>query len=1166
MTRYIKTVCFMGALTALAGCSAQNETNDAQQSEPFAGFEFISTAHAQEAQGCVQTGCSVGVCDYNTGRCVECRSGSDCMSSNAPICSNNRCIPCSAEHSCYSGFCDTRTGQCVECINDSDCGSRERGVCVSKMCMACSASNCSFTCNDITGKCEQIVVQPEPEPCIHCTGPIWRPPHHGTVIILPTVLNANETEPEITSYNVNAQVNGMYAVVSTEFTISNSNDRALEGELQFPLPDDAVVSGYAININGMMVEASVVEKKKARIAFENEVKKGIDPGLVEQIKGNVYRTRIYPIPEKGSRRVRVVYTTPLAIAPNGDAALPLPMPKKKLKSRDISISVASNMPQPVIGGLGNAQFASARSQWVVDSHETDVTPNEDILVSMPQLPDVLTSIEKNGDDIFFAASVKVGNGSAQSIAMPSSWRIIWDASGSRAPNDIEQAMTLIKQLPESAKYELHVFRNTLEPVQTFKTRSQLVAFLSGLAYDGGTNFQVLEKLVDQKFAGQTLFFTDGMDTMAGALPEFGAKSTAIVSGAARDISTMRKICGGRAYNMSIMTGKQALQQILKPSPVVSAFRSNAVQNVEGIGMPANGRVTVLGRINNEKAKAVLELSNGRSITLDFASSSLTSGNTIGTAWATRRIDALSPRPSENREELLALGRRFGVVSPVSSMIVLETLNQFMEYNIEPPASRADIYREWSRMRPSEANIQAREREEQNRWMTKLAAEWKGRVTWWNNPIPLKWEKDIAPARDNNRAVITLLRPGSRDESSADFESAAVPSELAEDSMSERSVESIGGGSNGSNSASRGSSSDDSDDGEPRSAAMTKGGGGSSARKSVSAYSGASGEAETVDARVTVKAWDPSTPYLQAIKDAESIYKLPDSAYKEYLKQRAQYASSPAFFFDCANYFLNKKQTDLAIRILSNLSEISINDVSLLRIYAWRLRENGDYDNAIMILKKVSDLRPDENVSWRDLALTYTMRAKKNHSAQDAELALSYYHRAAFKSSKRFDAIYTAVVALEEFNELAAWCKRENWSDEAPIIPTIDPRFSDILDTDLRIAMMWDADNTDIDLHVVEPSGEEVYYKHKRSMTGGMISYDVTTGYGPEEILYKIAPKGQYTVKTKYFSSHQQSLVGPATITVMYYTNWGRKNQESHIMSLRLDKQKDVVVVGNIEVK
>lgn len=62
----------------------------------------------------------------------------------------------------------------------------------------------------------------------------------------------------------------------------------------------------------------------ARVAFKTETRRNIGQGLIKHIKGNLYRTRIYPLHANGERRIHLTYTTPLAIAPNGDAALLLP--------------------------------------------------------------------------------------------------------------------------------------------------------------------------------------------------------------------------------------------------------------------------------------------------------------------------------------------------------------------------------------------------------------------------------------------------------------------------------------------------------------------------------------------------------------------------------------------------------------------------------------------------------------------------------------------------------------------------------------------------------------------------------------------------------------------------------------------------------------------------
>lgn len=90
----------------------------------------------------------------------------------------------------------------------------------------------------------------------------------------------------------------MENLAETEVTLvfRNPNSRVMEGELAYPLPAGATVQGYALDINGRMVDGVPVPKKKARVIFENEVRRQIDPGLVEWSGGNMFKTRVYPIP------------------------------------------------------------------------------------------------------------------------------------------------------------------------------------------------------------------------------------------------------------------------------------------------------------------------------------------------------------------------------------------------------------------------------------------------------------------------------------------------------------------------------------------------------------------------------------------------------------------------------------------------------------------------------------------------------------------------------------------------------------------------------------------------------------------------------------------------------------------------------------------------------
>ncbi|MBR1587454.1 MAG: hypothetical protein IJ658_03920, partial [Kiritimatiellae bacterium] len=403
-------------------------------------------------------------------------------------------------------------------------------------------------------------------------------------MVRPVNLRADEKPVSIASYAVEARVSGAFATVRASIAVSNPNGRPLEGALEFPLPDGASVCGYALDINGVMTDGVVVKKEKARVAFEEEVKKGVDPGLVEHVQGNAYRTRLYPIPANGARHVRVDYVAPLAFAPNGDAALVLAMPRVPLKERKVSISVpiGGGMPQPVLGGLGDRRFAQAEAVWRSEATDADVTPDADVTVALPAMPERVCAVERVNDETWFAISDRPPTLDTAKTSLPKTWRILWDASGSRSPEDIKASRAVIDLLPDDACYELVVFRNAVEKPRICATRGELAAALDRAPCDGGTDFAALAAFAKKNpTENRTLLFTDGMDVLGEGEIDFGAnKPIAVMTGATKDGAALRRLCGGRVIDLAVRTPEQALEEIGAPSPTLVGVTGDGIANVQ----------------------------------------------------------------------------------------------------------------------------------------------------------------------------------------------------------------------------------------------------------------------------------------------------------------------------------------------------------------------------------------------------------------------------------------------------------------------------------------------------------------------------------------------------------------------------------------------------------
>ena len=298
-------------------------------------------------------------------------------------------------------------------------------------------------------------------------------------------------------------------------------------------------------------------------------------------------------------------------------------------------------------------------------------------------------------------------------------------------------------------------------------------------------------------------------------------------------------------------------------------------------------------------------------------------------------------------------------------------------------------------------------------------------------------------------------------------------------------------------------------------------------------------------RIAVQAWTPDDAGMRRLAQASS-----GDRYPVYLDLRLAVPESPAFYLDAAQVFATHGQRALALRVLSNLAELHVEDRGLLRVLAYRLQEIGETAEAIRLLRHVAELAPDEPQSWRDLGLAQAA-AGAWQAAVDA-----LWTAASGSWDARFGDI--DVIALGELDAIAA---------THPVdLSAVDVRLRRNLPLDVRVALAWDTDNTDIDLWVKDPHDEWVSYQSPLSRQGGRVTRDVTNGYGPEVFALKKAVPGVYEVRAKYFGSHRQALGNGTSVMMRLTTGFGTKDEKHRDVILRLEEARDEVLVGTFEVK
>lgn len=986
-----------------------------------------------------------------------------------------------------------------------------------------------------------------------CAQPALRPPAQIAVPSLPNlpppalmVRVGDRSQPlKIRQVDIEAQVVGHLSQTTMTLTFFNPNPRVMEGDLYFPLPEGAAVAGYALDIDGVMVDGVVVGKDRARQVFEAEVRKGVDPGLVEWSGGSNFKTRVFPIPAKGTRTVRVQVVANVGVTEAGSFYhLPLafrdPVDRFSLRVEVVKAALA-----PVIAGGGPAglKFGRARDTWVAQARLTDARLTEDLFVALPSLQQRPVQVQRGADGQYTFAIRDTLPAAVNSAAAegPSSVAVYWDASASRTDEVVGRELEVLQAwLTSLGSAEialwLVVFRDRAQPPRRFALpadRATLLDLLRAEPRDGGTQLGAVRANAALAKVDLNLLFSDGVSNFGQEEPSgLAAPVYAINAATTANHAALRHIAmrsGGAYFNLQRLTPEAAAAGIGQPvfgfiAAQGRGFEPHSVR--PSMPTPVHGSFDLAGRLTADRAEITLSYGYGRRVTLQrtftLERAEASTGDLLARHHAQKTLDDLLIFPERNRDAIAALGRAHGIVTPGTSLLVLERLEQYVQYGVRPPAGLAAMRKAWDAHQERTA---AEGKQQEASKLAHILALWQARVTWWH--------KRFEPVKIRKPSVKMAMTGAGRGAAAAPrMEARAF---AADEGDREESAAGFGGGG------------------------MAMGAAEAPMQRSLAAKRKLS-EPAPREATIVLKPWDPQTPYLVALRA------LPAGAqYPRYLAQRAQFGTAPAFFLDCAHHFRAQGRPDLALRVLSNLAELELENPALLRVLAHQLARTGELDLAAGVFERVVRLRPEEPQSFRDLALVLAQRADRDwkaggaaraQSKADYQRALSLLAQVVMQTWDRFDEI--EVIALTELNDILPRARRAG-AGEAPV----DKRLIQQLDLDLRIVMSWDADQTDMDLHVVEPSGEEAYYSNNRTQIGGLVSRDFTRGYGPEVYAIRRAMPGKYVVRTKFFGASAARLAGAVTLQVDIYTHYGRPDQKRRSVTLRLTEEKETFTVAEV---
>ncbi|MGV0928670.1 MULTISPECIES: VIT domain-containing protein [unclassified Empedobacter] len=938
----------------------------------------------------------------------------------------------------------------------------------------------------------------------------------------------DENSVSLQSMDVQVEIFGNLAKTTTTLVFTNSSSRNLEGNLVFPLPENTTVSGYAIDINGKLRNAVPVTKVRAVEVFESIQKQNIDPGIIEKVEGNNFRTRISPIPAKGSRTIQLSYYQELKLDKSSyQYHLPLDSSKKIAKfNLTTKVYNAAGKPQLIETPDGSFNFSENSNIYEANLSKTDFTPKKSLIINLPKSPNNVESfVQKNVDgSVYFYANLLV-----DAKSQPKVWSknigIIWDNSLSGLKRNHQKELEFLDKIISQQKnlnIEVSLLNFSLEKSRFFQIKngdwSELKKYLENVTYDGGTNYAKI--LPASLKADEYLLFSDGISSFGSNIFNIDKPFYTIASSPTSNYGVLKMIAqkvGGKFINLNENSVENAFKQINESSVQFLGIINNTAGEVYPISTnDVNNGISISGISQYPNAKLMMMF--GRNGKVEFNKeldlSKATQNLEISKIWAQSKVNYLELNLEQYKTEIEEIGKQFSIVTSNTSLIVLENVSDYVKYKINPPAELQ-----------SEFNKLSKQGFEQNETrkadlLKNAIAKAKELKEWWKKDFKYIKPKYPKPVGDSTTYLeetvqVNMVMPEPRTTAVMEMESSAEQAMVVTANGVRRESRSLG-------------------------------------------YASANFVADK-KMKDETSASVPEIKIVNVKSDKEymKLIEASKNPYQTYLDLRKDYAETPAYYFDVATFFFQKKEKETGLKILSSIADLGLEDAELYKMLAYKLKEIEEYQTELFITKKVLDWRPFDAQSYRD----YALALQDNEQYQSA---LEYLYKVltndySVEIANR-DRDITEIIVPEVNNLISLHRKELNLSKINKDIIVDIP-------VDIRVVMNWNKDMTDIDLWVTDPNGEKCFYGHRTTAIGGRMSEDVTQGFGPEQFMLKKAIKGKYKIETNFFGERQMSISGPTTISAEIYLMYSSGKQVKKMITFQNNKPNsggEGILVGEFE--
>jgi len=545
--------------------------------------------------------------------------------------------------------------------------------------------------------------------------------------------DGQEMKLALRKYHIDVHVEDGFARTTIDQTYFNQEAQRLEGTFYFPLPPDASLSRLAMYVDGTLMEGGMAERDYARNVYEEIVYRQKDPALLEWVDGSTFKMRVFPLEPRQEKRIILSYSQRLP-AQHGRQTYRFPAGHNLGVVQDWSFHAR------VKDGAGltwNAASHNVKSRadggdLLLDAAAKGVKLDRDVVVTLADKDAAdgeqvrFSSAELDGAK-YLMLRYRPGTGGLTAPARQGTaparrdWVFLFESSGDRDPLLARAQIEVIRGLlahagPEdtfavlAAGTRIHALAREAQPV-TPASVVAAVAFLENVHLIGALD---LEKALTEAApllkaakephlihvgSGIAALGEQRTDKLVAMLPQatryvgigvgrrWGRgfmKSAAEKTGGAftqinpdepvswRTFELAASLDAPRLFNIQVKAsrGASAPGSLLTESIAIAQGEEIcAFLRTDG-DLPDS--VTVTGTVGGKPFERTLPVKDVRA-----------SAGYLPRTWARLEIDRLlAENPVKHKEQIVALSKALYVMSPFTSLLVLENEEMYVRYKVD----------------------------------------------------------------------------------------------------------------------------------------------------------------------------------------------------------------------------------------------------------------------------------------------------------------------------------------------------------------------------------------------------------------------------------------------------------------------------------------------------